>query len=239
MQAQHLAIDGSVVTIEADDDTDLEAPVTATGWAIVPSFQRAHPFTVHPPGHSELVEAAVRENLEHVRFVGEDEFSMKGGRLRVFDVEVPTAVETTRRLTVGAWEGGQGCLATSVVGSRRDDLVAGFETLAFSERPLGLAIDSRVVAEPRTPEVIKDVPGVGVVSVRPVTPRELAQIPRARGAVAQHGEVFRHRADAPSLRFLGATAVMDVVPRDDVDRDRVTAFVGRVRVEWAPRPDIA
>lgn len=60
MEAQRLAIDGSIVTVEVEAEL---GPATATGWAVVPSLMQAHPFSIYPAGHSRVIEKAVRANL--------------------------------------------------------------------------------------------------------------------------------------------------------------------------------
>ena len=88
MRVEHLAIDGSVVSIEAD--ADLTTHATATGWAIVPSLMRTSVYNP-PAGHSAIVEESVRSNVRAVRFLSAEDYSLKGGSLRVIEVELPTA----------------------------------------------------------------------------------------------------------------------------------------------------
>lgn len=235
MRVEHLAIDGSVVSIEADGD--LAAGATAAGWAVVPSLMRTHPFTIHPAGHSEAVEQAVRDAFPGLEVRGTEEYSLKGGQLRVAEVSLPTATNGTRTITVGAWEGRGGCLATSLVGSEGERLVEVFDTLRFSERRRGLAIDSPVTSTPREPELIKEVPGLGVLSVRPALASVLERVPRARGRVVQHGELFRIRASSNALAFVASSALVEIQPPADVDTRGMLALADNLRVEWSPGGD--
>lgn len=79
-----------------------------------------------------------------------------GVTLRIIEVTLPTATGGERTLTVGAWEGERGSLTTSLIGSQTERLVEVFDTLAFSERSRGLAIDAPVTARPREPEVTEE-----------------------------------------------------------------------------------
>lgn len=232
MRVEHLSIDGSVVSIEAD--ADLGTGATAAGWAIVPSLMQAHPFTIHPAGHSAIVERSVRGDFSDLKVLDTDEFSLKGGELRVAEVQLATATDGTRTLTVGAWEGRTGCLATSLVGSARDRLVEVFDTLRFSERRRGLAIDSPVTARPREPEVVKEVPGLGMLSIRPAIASVLDRVPRARGRAVDHGELFRVRASSNAIAFIADSAVVEIKPSPDVDTRQMLAVAERLRVEWSP-----
>jgi hypothetical protein len=233
MRVSHLAIDGSIVTIEAD--ADLETSATATGWAIVPSLMRTYPFTVSPAGHSEIVEENVRATVPAVEISEIETFELKGGELRVAEVEIPTATGGQRPLTVGAWEGRRGCLSTSLVGRRQEELIAMFDTLQFSERPEGLAIDSPVTMQPRTPQVIKEIPGVAVLDIRPATAIELERIPRTRGLATEHGELFRVSETSIALLFVNDTVVTRVNPLEHAENEQVMAIVGDLSISWIPR----
>lgn len=233
MQVEHLSIEGSVVSIEAEADLTMDA--TAAGWAVVPSLSRAHPFTVHPAGHSAVIQRAIQGNFENLEVLDTDGFSLKDGELRVAEVEVPTATGGTRRMTVGAWEGRSGCLMTSLVGSERDRLVEAFDTLQFSERRNGLAIDSPVTPRPREPEVVKEVPGLGVLSIRPAIGSVLDRVPRARGHLVDHGELFRIRAASDAVAFIARSAVVEIAPLPEVDSRQMLSVAEGLRVEWSPR----
>lgn len=231
-RVEHLAIDGSVVSIEADTDVSTEA--TATGWAVVPSLMRTHPFTISPAGHSGVVEDAMRGGVGDVVIGDAADFSVKGGRLRIVEVTLPTATGGERTLTVGAWEGERGCLTTSLIGSQTERLVEVFDTLAFSERSRGLAIDAPVTARPREPELTTEVPGLGVLGIRPAIASVLEVIPRARGHRTSHGELFRVRATSNALTLVTSSAVTAIQPLNGGSADELVGLAERLQVEWAP-----
>lgn len=231
-RAEHLAIDGSVVAIEAD--ADVRTGATATGWAIVPSLMRTHPFTISPAGHSGVIEDAVRGGTGEVAIGEVADYSVKGGRLRIVEVTLPTATGGERTLTVGAWEGARGCLTTSLVGSQTERLVEIFDTLAFTERSRGLAIDSPVTARPREPEVITEVPELGVLGIQPAISSVLDRIPRARGHRTSHGELFRIRATSNALTLVTSSAVTKIQPLDEGSPDELVGLAESLQVEWTP-----
>jgi hypothetical protein len=233
MRVKLLAIDGSVVSIDADADLD-STQATATGWAVVPALRQAHPFSIYPPGHTAVVEKAVKK-IKAIDVGKPANYSTKGGQLRVAEVRLPSATGGTRTLTVGAWEGETGCLTTSLVGSQRDRLVEVFDTLNFSERSNGLAIDSPVVARPREPLVAKEVPKVGILSIRPAVPSTLERVPRGRGFPTVGGELFRVRETSNAVMLVTESAVVSIKPVSDDDTESMMAAAEGLRVEWAPR----
>lgn len=230
-RVEHLAIDGSVVSIEAD--ADVRTGATATGWAIVPSLMRTHPFTISPAGHSGVIEDAVRGSAGDVAIGDAADYSVKGGRLRIVEVTLPTATGGERTLTVGAWEGERGCLTTSLIGSQTERLVEIFDTLAFTERARGLMIDSPVTTRPREPEVVTEVPGMGVLGIRPAISSVLGGIPRARGHRTQHGELFRIRATSDALTLVTSSAVTAIQPLAESSPDELMDLAESLQVEWS------
>jgi hypothetical protein len=233
MKAEHLAIDGSAVTVEAD--ADLTSGASATGWAVVPALMQAHPFSAYPPGYAASAEEALRANFSQAEAITTEEFALKQGKLRVADVRVPTATGGTRELSVGAWEGRSGCLVTSLVGLQRQRLVQVFDTLLFSEQRGGVVIDSPVIARPRAPEVVKEVPGLGILAIRPAIPSELERVPKARGFSADHGELFRVRANRQALLYVGSSTVVSIEPLAGADTQAMVEIAKGLRVEWRPR----
>lgn len=232
MRVEHLAIDGSTIMIEAD--ADLSSRISSTGWVIVPSLMRAHPFGIYPPGHTAVVQKAVRRNRAISNMSIED-YDLKGGKLRVAQVSLPTATGGSRDLTVGAWEGKGGCITTSLIGKESARLVEVFDTLQFSERSGGVAIDSPITPRPREPEVIKEIPKLGIVNIRPAIHSTLEQIPKVRGHATNHGELFRIRQTSNALVYVSSTSVVRIDPLDDADPREMLAIAQGLHIEWSPR----
>jgi hypothetical protein len=236
MRVEHLAIDGSVVAIEAE--ADLTTKATATGWAIVPALMQAHPFTLYPPGHSTVMEESAR-NIPGIQILSQEEYSLKNGKLRVGEIQLPAATGGEYQLTVGAWEGTSGCLHTSIIGANRSLLIEVFDTLRFSPRGRGLAIDSPVVAQPRPPEVVKQVPEIGILRIRPAIASELERVPKSRGFMADHGELFRLSQASQDLLFVSASTVVAVKPPTQTPAAQFLEAARRIKVEWTPRGQTA
>jgi hypothetical protein len=125
---------------------------------------------------------------------------------------MPTATHSKRHLMVGAWEGKRGCLTTSLVGAHRNRLVEVFDTLQFRERSKGLVIDSPVTPRPREPEVIKEIPRLGILEIKPAIPSTLDRVPRSSGFATGAGELFRFRETSTTLLFVGNSAVVRIDP---------------------------
>ena len=133
---------------------------------------------------------------------------------------------------MGGWESRSGCLSTSLVGWVRDRFVEVFDTLRFTDRGRGITIESQVVAQPREPEVVKEVPGLGLLSVRPAVSAVLQRVPRSTGARTPRGELFRVSADRRELMYVSRTAVVTISPMRDVPSDRLTELAESLGVEW-------
>lgn len=229
---QHLAIDGSAVDVAAD--TALHHTATATGWAIVPSMGRTHPFTIYPAGHAAALQEGVRATDGAVRLGEVAEYSVKGGRLQVAQVSMPTATGGERTLTVAAWEGERGCLTTSLIGAGSERLVEVFDTLRFGERRGGLAIDSPVTVRPREPEVVTEIPALGVVAIRPAVASVLEKVPRAAGHRTRYGELFRVRAGSDAMTLVTSSAVASIQPVGDGDAADRVGVAETLRIDWTP-----
>jgi hypothetical protein len=199
---------------------------------------RAHPFTVTPAGHSRAVEQAVQAVPEVVKILSNHEYRLKNGVLRVAEVRVPGIPGSTRELTVGAWDGEAGCLSTSLRGRDPNRLVEVFNSLAFGPRRGGLAVDSPVMAQPRAPEVLKEIPNVAVLAVRPAVASELERVPKARGFATDSGELFRLRKASDALLYVNRSVVATVNPIRGARGKDILAVARTLRVEWTPR-DVA
>ena len=233
MRVDHLAIDGSVVSIEAE--ADLTTPATANGWAVVPSLMQAHPFSIYPAGHSTLMEKAARHSADKLKILSIEKYSLKNGTLRVAEVELPRATGGEYRMTVGAWEGSTGCLHTAMISSTPSIMVEVFDTLRFSERSRGLTIDSPVTARPRTPEIIKEIPEMGILIIRPGIGSELERVPKSRGFKTDHGELFRIRNEGSGLLFVSNSTVVTLIPMPSSEVTPLMNVAQQLRVEWTPR----
>jgi hypothetical protein len=126
-------------------------------------------------------------------------------------------------------------MSTSLIGSQPERLVEVFDTLAFSERRGGLAIDSPITPRPREPEVITELPGLAILAIRPAIASVLEKVPRAPGLRARHGELFRMRATSDAITLVTPSAVTAIQPMDDGRADELVAAAQEMQVDWTPR----
>lgn len=229
MRAEHLAIDGALVSFEGS--ANLSQRTTATGWAMVPSLLRIYPFTTYPAGHTRTAEESVRRQFPELRISQTQEYSLKNGWLRTATVELPAATGGTRTLTVGGWEGNNGCLSTSIVGDDGNRLIEMFDTLKFTDTPRGIAINSPVSVTPRAPQIVKEIPGVGILAVRPAIASELERVPRERGFQLPHAELFRTGSKGRTLLLVTRSAVSSVTL---LTEGEPLNTVRDLRIEWKP-----
>ena len=109
----------------------------------------------------------------------------------------------------------------------------------LSIRPVASMSNRRWCQKPRSPEVIKEVPHVGIIAVRPATSLELERVPRDRGHQIANGELFRISERSSALLFVSRTAIASITP---VIRRGTTAVGGDLlssvrdlRIEWKPQ----
>jgi hypothetical protein len=110
-----------------------------------------------------------------------------------------------------------------------------FNSLEFSPRRGGLAIDSPVTPQPRAPQVVKEIPGFGVLTVRPAITSELERVPKSRGFATDFGELFRVRQASNALLLVTRSAVVGVNPAGRKEGRELVAVARTLRVEWTPR----
>lgn len=233
MRIEHAAIDGSRIVIEADADLSTEA--TATGWAIVPSLMKSHPFSLYPAGHSRGRESLVLSVLPDLKVGDREEYALKGGTLHLAEIRAPDPDGGTTTVTYGAWEGSERCLVTSLTGADRSGLAAVFDTLDFAESSRGFAINSPVLRLPRPPEVFKEIPGLGILGIRPAIPSQLERVPQAKGFATDRGELFRVRPERNALLFVSRSAVVDISPAQTAETREMLDVAATLSVEWVPR----
>jgi hypothetical protein len=83
--------------------------------------------------------------------------------------------------------------------------------------------------------VIKEIPELGVVNIRPAVNSELELIPRTRGFVTKHGELFRRREGGNALLLVARSAIARIDPIGEIVPERFVAAAQSLRVEWTLR----
>jgi hypothetical protein len=88
---------------------------------------------------------------------------------------------------------------------------------------------------PRPPQIIKEIPGLGVVSAQPAVASVLERVPRERGMVTNTGELFRVSTSSRALLFVSRSSVVDINPFERDDPEQALRAAGSLRVEWRVR----
>lgn len=165
-----------------------------------------------------------------------EEFSYQGGtllvgRTRPYDRQTRLVED----LALAVWQGKRYSLATQFYGMTTADLLGVLRTLRITEDDDGIAIrpdpgaGSDVVA-PAT--VIKQVPGLGLLELSPLTDEHAKTLPSWRGLSTPAGELFTDSLSdgQPYFVLAAADTWTTVVPLADTVPDRVPELVGRLRV---------
>jgi hypothetical protein len=166
----------------------------------------------------------------------DEELSYQGGALLTARA---TAYDPQIRLSedrlVAAWRGRRYCFVTQLYGASTADLLALLRTMRIEEHDDGLVVrpDTRAGSRFAAPaSVIKEVPGLGLLDMTPLTAEHERQLPAWRGLPTRAGELFRDTlADGrPYFVLAAADTWMTVLPLADTVVDRVPDVVGRLRV---------
>ncbi|MEH1016404.1 hypothetical protein V6U90_25280 [Micromonospora sp. CPCC 206060] len=225
----HRAVDGRRFLL--DGSLDLSAPFTSV--ADVTISGRLHEFTAGSIGLADDVARALGVDTF------DEELTYQGGalltaRTRPYDRQI----QLTEDRLVAVWRGRRHCFFTEMYGSSTTDLLGVLRTLRVEEHDDGLTLHptSKVGAEFVAPAtVLKEVPGLGLLEMAPLTKQRAGQLPSWRGLQTQAGELFRDVLPDGKPYFVLATADtwLSLVPFADTDVAEVPALVNRLRVQTA------
>lgn len=225
----HQAVDGR--RFRLGGPFDLGAPFTSTVEMIIAG--RRQEFTAGPVGLADDVARAV--GVEAF----DEELDYQGGtlltaRTRPYDPQI----QLTEDRLIAAWRGARYSIVTQMYGASTADLLAVLRTFRIEEHADGLAIrpDPRAGSEFAAPAtVVKQVPGLGLLELAPLTPQHSAQLPSWRGLTTPAGELFRDTLSDGSEYFVLATADtwLTVLPLNDTALAQVPTLVGRLSVQNA------
>ncbi|WP_218106631.1 hypothetical protein [Micromonospora pallida] len=223
----HRSVDGS--RFRLDGSLDLSAPVTSV--ADVTINGRLHEFTA---GSTGLADDVVRA-LGVDRF--DEELTYQGGtlltaRTRPYDPQI----KLTEDRLVAVWRGRRHSFFTELYGATSAHLLGVLRTLRVEEHDDGLALLPTSVggakfAAPAT--VLKEVPGLGLLEMAPLTRERAERLPSWRGLRTQAGELYRDALSDGKPYFVLATADtwLSLVPLADTDLEQVPTLVDRLRVQ--------
>ena len=229
----HRMIDGSMLTVSSPDQ-NLGKPVSTFGWIHVGSLGESHPFMVQPPGYSYTLEQNMPPMPDGTDVGAVSEFTIKSGVLRVADVMIPTSYGVERHMTIGAWEGQQGCVWTSRSNSSVPEMIAMFDSLDFVSSTEGVYFLSDLDPAPRPPRCIKELTDFAVVTFAPLTQDAISKLPSDPGEIVAHGELYRVSDDMKALMLVTSSTVVTVDPldRDEVVADEFASKVAELDAMW-------
>jgi hypothetical protein len=225
----HRAVDGRRFLL--DGSLDLSAPFTSVANLTIGG--RLHEITAGVLGLADDVARALRAD----RF--DEEFTFQGGtlltaRTRPYDPQI----RLTEDRLVAVWRGRQYCFFTELYGATTVDLLGMLRRLRVEESDDGLTLrpirgSGAEFAAPAT--VLKEVPGLGLLELEPLTRERAERLPSWRGLRTAAGELFRDTLSDGKPYFVLATADtwLSLVPLADTDLEQVPTLVERLRVRIA------
>lgn len=187
MEHQHTAIDGSTVTIDAAVDPQRQA--SSVGVYTVDGRWQELTTSYLEFGRDVALDLGV-ELTESYRY--------QGGALLVGTTSVAFAREGGQPpqndlLHLAVWEGREHSVHTHLYNGRAHDLIAVLDRFTLDEHAAGVRLlprDPGRTRLAREPSVLREVPSVGLLHIRPMTRKVARMVPSWKGASARGGELF-------------------------------------------------
>jgi hypothetical protein len=188
MEATHVAIDGSTVIIDAT--------------AFNPDFHASSVGVYTINGHWQELTTSYREFgaavAADLKLSLTESYTLQGGRLRLGTTSVHfpdmgKGVSQTDLLHLAVWEGERFSVHTHLYNGKAHDLIDVFDRFDILEDAAGIRLQPRDpghVKFAREPTLLREVPSVGVLQVRPMTPEVARMVPPWRGTAVRGGELF-------------------------------------------------
>lgn len=160
----------------------------------------------------------------------EQEFHLQGGRLRVGrTVTRDPDTGVSDPVLAAVWEGRRHAVFTHLYHGRPADAVAFFGTLRLTEHGDGVtAVPRGRARRPDPAEMVKEVPGLGLLEITPLTARTRRRLPPWRGASVAGGELFQDTVEGQGPYFLLAlrSLLVTVLPEEDPVRETPRRLAG-------------
>ncbi|MGH3731472.1 MAG: hypothetical protein ACRDTU_22420 [Micromonosporaceae bacterium] len=225
-QVVHRALDGR--RYQLSGPLDLSAPVTSVAELSISG--RRYEFTAGGAGlGDDVIEALGAEYDEELSYSGG---ALSTVRTRPYDPKIRLRED---RLT-GVWRGRGFSFFCHMYHATSTDLIGVLREVKIREYDDGLAITPYRPHEFAGPATLaKEVPGLGLLEISPLTPQHTAQLPTWRGLSTQAGELFSDELSDGSPYFLlaGADTWVTVLPLHDTAVDQVPELVGQLRLRTA------
>ncbi|WP_165975730.1 hypothetical protein [Actinomadura rubrisoli] len=164
----------------------------------------------------------------------DEEFRIDGGRLRVGrSASRDTETDVSDPVLAAVWEGRRHAVFTHLYHGRPADAVAFFGTLRLTEHEDGItAVPRGRARRPEPAEMVKEVPGLGLLEITALTAQTRKRLPPWRGAPVAGGELFQDTVEGQGPYFLLALKSLLVTVLPDEDRVReVPARLAGLAVE--------
>lgn len=233
MRVAHLAIDGSVVTITAPA---LNHDFHATSIGVYTVNGHWQEFTTGSRDFGEAVADDIGLTLT-------ESYAFQGGALRLgtASVQFPGRAAgdaQTDLVHLGVWEGNRFSVHTHLYNGSAHDLISIFDLFEIIEDPLGLHLQPRDpdrTSLAKEPSLLREVPYVGLLQVRPMTRRMARTVPRWRGTAAAGGELFVGRRPGSLHLVLAGAGSHTLIMRDGDDCGKEDlSHILRLDVGWRP-----
>lgn len=167
----------------------------------------------------------------------DDEFGYQGGTLLTArTTPYDPQIRLTEDRLIAAWRGSGYCVVTALYGTSPAGLLALLRTFRLEEHADGLSIrpDPRAGSEFAGPAtMVKQVPGLGLLELAPLTAQHTAQLPSRSGLATPAGELFRDTLADGSEYFVLVTADtwLTVLPLDGTSPEHLPDLLGRLSVQ--------
>jgi hypothetical protein len=231
VRATHLAIDGSTVTIDAR--------------TFNPKFHASSVGVYTINGHWQELTTSYRDFGAAVAAdLGlslTESYLLQGGRLRlgttsVYFPDMGKGVSQTDLLHLAVWEGRRFSVHTHLYNGKAHDLIDVFDRFDISEDAAGIRLEPREpshVTFAKEPALLRQVPHIGVLQVRPMTPRVARLVPSWRGTAVTGGELFvGRRAGNLHLVLVGNRSHTLIMRHGEECGHEDLSQIRRMTVDW-------
>lgn len=209
----HRSLDG--VRVRLAGAHDLGRPCTSV--ARIAENGRLHEIS----GGTRADALAWAEDIGVDRF--EQEFHLQGGRLRVGRTAARDRdTGLSDPVLAAVWEGRRHAVFTHLYHGRPADAVAFFGTMRLTEHEDGItAVPRGRARRPEPAEMVKEIPGLGLLEITPLTGQTRKRLPSWRGAPVAGGELFQDTVEGQGPYFLLAlkSLLVTVLPEEDRVRE--------------------
>jgi len=198
-------------------------------------------------GHLQEFGASDLPFASHVasatQVVLDEEYSLQGGHLHLGSAEHSDGDGSEPRIfRLGVWSGNAYCVKTFIYGRPTRELIEIFSLFTIDERDDGVVLTpirrGVSVAEKgaQVPKVVNNIPQLGLLEVRRLTPEIRNQFPPWEGAPGRGGQIYQ---DSPrgqgegSLILVGNTAVTRVYRDPALEDEEFVDAAAELLVTWS------